>query len=179
MGGAGSHPGMPGAWDLLSCHFEDQQRTSWSRIEQVQRIGAALVFHQGLNAQASIKQEEGNPLFVVDLGGFLHYPSESRFEFLFDEYLPQKLLQFRCHGHIANFKSHCYPPARTPLVLQVLLLPLPLHSLLRQWYVLFNLTALKHNQNEMKHHATAVPLPLQFRPFLTMLVRFLTALCTP
>ena len=48
MGGAGSHPGMPGARDLLSCHFEDQQRTSWSRTEQVQRIGAALIFHQGL-----------------------------------------------------------------------------------------------------------------------------------
>ena len=39
--------------------------------------------------------------------GWLHCPSESRFEYLFDEYLPQKLLQFRCHGHIANFKSHC------------------------------------------------------------------------
>ena len=28
MGSAGSNPGLPGAVDLLSCHHEDQQRTS-------------------------------------------------------------------------------------------------------------------------------------------------------
>ena len=28
MGNAGSNPGLPGAVDLLSCHHEDQQRTS-------------------------------------------------------------------------------------------------------------------------------------------------------
>ena len=45
------------------------------------------------------------------------------------------LLQFCHHGHAANFKSLCEPPPRTPLVLKVL--HLPLHALLRQWYVLF------------------------------------------
>ena len=28
MGSAGSQPSLPGAVDLLSCHYEDQQRTS-------------------------------------------------------------------------------------------------------------------------------------------------------
>ena len=77
-------------------------------------------------------------------------------------------LQFRRHLHAASFKSL--------RLLQVL--HLPLHALLLRWHVPFKLTALKHNQNEKKHHATAVPPPWQIWPLLTMLVRFLTALCT-
>ena len=62
------------------------------------------------------------------------------------------LQQFRRHRHNSNVKS-----------------------IVRD---MFSLAALKHNQNERKHHATAVPAPRRFWPLFTMLVRFLTALCT-
>ena len=90
------------------------------------------------------------------------------------------LHQFRRHRHGSNFIPLCQLLARTPLVL--LDLDLPLHALQnafqRGWHFLFKLAALKHNQNKRKHHATAVPAPRRFWPLFTMLVRFLTALCT-
>ena len=87
------------------------------------------------------------------------------------------LHQFRRHRHAASFKSLCLPSG----LLQVLKLTLHAlkNALLLRWHVPFKLTTLKHNQVAVKHHATAVPPPQKFLPFLTMLVRFLTALCTP
>ena len=61
MGSAGSQPSLPGAVDLLSCHYEDKQRT-----------GAALVCYRGINMQASVKQLFPVPINLMRGNVFLH-----------------------------------------------------------------------------------------------------------
>ena len=80
----------------------------WSLIELplVTNCQGSFFSRFGIPLLASRVTGKRQPL-VRGRPGWLHCPSESRFEYLFDEYLPQKLLQFRCHGHVANFKSHC------------------------------------------------------------------------
>ena len=56
---------------------------------------------------------------------------------------------------------------------------LPLHACLLRWHVPFKLTALKHNQNEMRHHATAVPPPHTFLPFFDYVSQIFDGLVHP
>ena len=56
--------------DLHSCHHEDQQ-TSFSRTGASPEEGAALVCHQGIKAQATVKQLFPVPINLMQGNVFL------------------------------------------------------------------------------------------------------------
>ena len=128
--------------------------------EQVQRSGAALVCHQGINAQASVKQlfpvpinlMRGNVLPLALHLTLAQVISGRHSELpLSRNIVPGKILltiwnsfsgrqSDRKEGgpsFLVDLGGFLHPPARTPPVFQVH--HLPLHALLRQRCILFKL----------------------------------------